>query len=252
MPAFSQDWDQGQPATARTYYVGVDTPNRLQAILDWDTGDELSTEYYIKRLYNEIWITNTSMFPVHCQAYWLYCRRDTDQTIESKQDIVIGSTTALYTSPCTGSEFRKYYKIVKSKNFTMKSGIPYHFKIKSRYAGGKPIQYNVEGSNDIQKRGNMTLCLKFSGIPLTAYDTNIGDYINFPSTISLAGFEKTYCSYYRMDDASDTSSISNNLPLAVPSEADYDYGNPTIMNWAKQNTTLGAIQWTEPPTVRTS
>lgn len=245
-----QNWDNYQGATAVCLFYGVDTPNRLQAILDWDTAG--STEYYIKRLYNHIWLTNTSMFPIYVQAYWVRARHDTDRNIDQHMEETPGSTTAPFASPCTSSAFRKYYKIIKTKNFIMKSGIPYNFKVKSIYAGGKPIQYNVEGAEDTTKRGNTTLVLKLQGIPLTAYDTESTDYVSALSSIVFAGAQRTYCSYYRMDDASDTSSISNNWPSTIPATYDYQSGNPTIMNWARQNTTIGTTSYSVPNTVNTN
>lgn len=235
-PQIQQNQFQGSLQYAVIREVSVDSPGQITNVIPALT-DNTEKQIYIKRLYRTLTYTNNSLFPVICQATWVRCRFDMTTGITALLQVDAPNAYFPYLSSYTGDDFRKKCKIVKQKTITMKSGIPYTFKVKSNYQSRKPITGDVEG--DLlafnYRKGNTVLLLKWYGIPQQNYIGGGFDGTVLSSVI-INGVSHTYASYYTMDDAEPTSTASMLIP---PNIAETNLGwNPTMYAGAAQNAEL--------------
>lgn len=249
-PFVAQNQDTLQPLRSFIMEEALDNPSGLQYILNGfvPTSD---IEYYIKRLYKQLFMVNNSVFPVICTAYFIKIRHDTVANMTAMMSEDAPPINYPYFSLTTSPEFRKQAKVIKSKRFTMMPGKPYKFTIKSSYAGRKPIIGAVEGdgAHYNYRKGNTTLMLKFDGIPQPSNATGV--YGNTLSSVIINGIARWFVSYYRMDDAEVNSTGSTTLPSTNPGSDNYILC-PTTFNAMAQNTPTLSSYYVPPMPVTTT
>lgn len=247
LPVIATNQDAGQDQRAQCLEHYVDSPLWINELLGTTFDNE--NQYYIKRLYKELCIVNNSCFPIIAQVYWLRTRNDLFDTATVIMNDDAPNILDSYFTPTTGQNFRKQFKIVKSKHFTMKPATPYRFKLRSAYAcKGRPIQGSVEGNtNYVLRKGNTIFFAKFDGMPQMSNSTGV--YGTLKSPIILNGYERWYCSYYRMDDVDPDSGGSNTIPPQVGAEN--THLNPAMYVPIAANTPAFSNYYTNPQPVTT-
>lgn len=232
-PEILQNQDSTQSQNAVIMEQAVDNPGGLGYILA-AFSPTAEREFYIKRLYKTVTLVNGSLFPCMVQAIWLRSRLDLFQTCDALMAVDAPSTLLSYTSNLTGPDFRKSWKVIKSKHFVMKPGYPYRFTVKSRYAGRQsPIIGSVEGNTTYTyRKNNSIMYFKFDGIPQVSNST--GTYTTCKSSVIITGCARWFASYYNMDDATATSAGVTYIPPNMP--ADNTLISPTLYNGAIQST----------------
>lgn len=238
LPVFQQNNDSNQNQFAYTRYFTVDQPDILNTLIPVFNfnGD---TEHYIKRLYGIYHMVNCGMFPVICETVTCRARNDlrVGENILTKMEQDGVRRDIPYASMTTGSDFKKNFKVLRSRKFTMKPGIPYKYRVRGCYAGGHPISYDKEGDDDyVHRKGNIIMVIKIYGIPLSCRLVNSASTQEAVlGSVIVRGTYQYYVSYYRMDDATPSTTITNYIPISIPQ--DNVQGNPTLYNWATQYTT---------------
>lgn len=208
---------------------GVDDPSTLVECL-FKSETNTTREYYIKRHYIQLTLTNPFPTPMMCEFTWLRAR----------QSIPVSPTwtdlpTAIYTivydqngqggqlmpwiSPYSGPTLHKWFKIIKTRKRIMKPGKPYFVKLQSSPSTRKrPLQVATEGDTQtyLLMRGQRVLIIRPYGLPSLVAGGN-EDYPN-NTTLNewaLSLTRRTYTSWYNMDVDFDSNSVD-----FVPSEMD--------------------------------
>lgn len=253
-PVFQQNQDSGQNQFAYTRYFSVDQPDQLPAAIpNYDVIDG-NTQVYIKRLYRTMYFTNSAMVPIRVQLLWVRARLDVPLTMDIFSIMNEGGVRPdiPYASMTTGEDFKKYFRVIKSKHTVWKPGVNYRVKAGSVYAGGRPITKDVEGdlTHFRYRKKNTIVVVKAYGIPeyYRAANQPSVQSTALSSVILRIAFH-TYCSFYRMDDATPNTAITNFFPLALTQ--DNLQGNPTYANFIQENTAPLSNNYSGPNTVVT-
>lgn len=202
------------------------TPYDLETMVF--SGDpDLTREYYLKRLYATIWLSQQLPYICNMRKIVLRARRDipynsaegwigVNQMLQAIMNFntVLPCTTPYY-SPLTSPTLHKYFKIQQYKKFTMIPGKQYKFKMKARSSlFNKALTRETDGvtSGDIpagtwlMKRGDKALILLPHGVPL-ANPYGVITTERTLSDLTINGVAHEYASWYNMDDTDDTNYI---------------------------------------------
>lgn len=212
-----------QYAPIQFYVPGspADLNNLLNVQSTW-TG---STQAWLKRYYRKVTYFNVNHIPVICEVTKLRARRDLissealigimNQNITTNQtDYPVSNTP--WVSPWTGDTFRKSYKIISYKHYTLRPNYPRSFilPVQRNYLG-KAISALDEGDTNYTIRlGNLVYVFRFYGVPINYTNTGTPPISNATvlSPLFIRGIVRTYCSYYMMDDTTPNSYINVTIP----------------------------------------
>lgn len=197
------------------YAIPIDNPSVLRTqVPGFALAENQDVQWWFKRLYRTATISNVGSFPVYMTVAKVRARRDQIPSLVNRMEIDGVGLDIPYTSPFTGDQFRKNYKLLSLKSYTLNSGRMKRFSCGSWYTRrGRPITQEVEGEETYYaRRGNTYLFIKFHGMPLNGND-NEGNLAYSP--IIIRGVVSSYFSWYRLDDVEATSTVTNNIPAIL-------------------------------------
>lgn len=250
-PQITANNDSSQTQLAQLRQDSNDTPITLTAHLNsaYFDGDN---QVFLKRNYSTQYLTNNSQFDIICETWWLRARRDTVLSLNAiiAEDAPPGNLP--YISPTTGDNFRKIFKIIKSKTRVMRPARVY----KTRTGSGllnKKITKDVDGDTTYTyRKGNIILFQRFYGVPVTFIDSTNP---TIPNTclgpMIVRGVFHDYVSYYTMDTTQPNTSATTEIPQTIGALANNNALLPTYVNVAYPNTATSSTDFVYPNTVDT-
>lgn len=226
LPPLQRGLDAGTSIGSLFEVYGVDDPASLVECL-FRLDSDVTREYWVKRHYKQLTLTNVFPTPMMCEFTWLRARQSIPVTT-SWPDL----STAVYSitydqngqagvlfpwvSPWCGPVLHKWFKIVKTRKRIMKPGKPYFVKLQSsRSTRKRPMQLGTEGDYQTYNlmRGQKVLVIRPYGLPSLV----AGGNEDYPNNTTLNEFclsvaYRTYTSYYNMDVAEDQNTINFEPP----------------------------------------
>lgn len=230
-----------QPYSASNALMNPSAPAELiRMIPGFNNSGDL--QHYIKRSYHKMQLVNVGVFPLKMEVYKIYCRLDNVNSLYSTANIDAGGPGVLWnlmTVPYSpigiGNNFRKFYKILNSKTYTLRTHQPKTIisKICKPYLN-KPICFDVEAQPAYTNRkGHIITYIRFYPLIGNYNDTQTGF---MPMQVRMQSTR--YCSWYRMDDADPTSTIVQSMGVtsgALSSNTGYTASNMSLTHPVSQS-----------------
>jgi hypothetical protein len=190
------------------------TLNNLSVI---NNGDNI--EVYPYRINFWVRFYNFGSFPVYIQTTKVAHRRDYPATVSGAPQSIIGLMQEdapllhnPFISPTTSNGFQKQCKITKMKTVLVPPGRSYVCKMKRRFRKSTPWTGRLQGDSSqfLVCKGEQTAIFRIWGYP--GYSSGLDDLTEL-GHYRVHPLVYRYASWYRMDDATPTSSTSSLLPL---------------------------------------
>jgi len=182
-----------------------------------------TTEYYMKRGYNKYTFVNTRPYPCYMECLKLRAKTSIPKNAAFPNVFTAissilsdGNSPGFYISPfispTTSPTLHKWFKITGRTRTLMKPGHPYtHTQRMQRAYFRRYISPIAEGNTGdyVLLKGSSVYFYRFYGVPMynkaSESDTTLTD-------VRVVQMNRTYLSWYRMDDADVTNTVAQTLP----------------------------------------
>lgn len=225
--------DTGQSMMSAIFFGCTSNVNNLNEMLFFGEGTASLREFYIKRMYNIDMFVNTSSVPCIMEVTKVRARSDIPNATDLNTAMMYAFNRDLplfsgpdadkpwlrqsWLSPTASPYLKKNFKILSSKQYTMKPGKLYKFKDNVNKAlVNRAVTRSSEGNTAkiIAPKGSIVTLWRFYGTPTLDNDAASPTNLNYTTLtpVRIARMYKRYCSYYTMDDSDDTITVVGSLP----------------------------------------
>lgn len=225
--------DTGQPMMAANYFGCASSVTTLNDMLFFGEGTASLKEFYIKRMYNIDYFVNTLSTPCIFEVTKVRARSDVPNATDLNAAMIYAFNRDLPTfsgsapdnswirqawlSPVASPYLKKNFKIIYSKQYTMKPGKLYKVKDNvNRSLLNRALTRSAEGNTNktIASKGSHIYLFRFYGTPALDNQASSPTNLNYTTLtpVRVVHMYKRYCSYYTMDDSDDTISVVGSLP----------------------------------------